>query len=167
MENLDCPALINSFHHNREKSARKSGRGFRKTIEIFPISKNDETENEGQLNKETTTNLEAIVSPISTPFVEKVGKSVGKINTQSPKVTEELTTTAITNSPISNDQIQDDLVESLSSIEDNLTSENKPLLDHHHSCRHAKKSRDFFDWFRAVMKIILLYSIIFYFKYNE
>ena len=42
---------------------------------IFPISKNDETEIEGQLNKEIT-NLETIATPISSPFFEKVNKKV-------------------------------------------------------------------------------------------
>ena len=112
--------------------------------------------------------METIATPISSPFFEKVNKLVGKRKTQSPKVTETQTTTSISNSSISNDPIHSDLVESLSSIEDNLaTGENKPLLGHHNSGPHAEKSREFFDWFRVFMRMILLFSVLFYFKYYE
>lgn len=139
---------------------------MRKTIEIFPVSTKNETENEETsqlLNKETTTNSEANATQISMQIVEKLNNSVDK--TKSPKVSEELTLT--TNSPpISNDQIQHD-VESLSSMEDVLPGENKSLLKHHYCGQQLKKFRKISNWFRVVMRMILLFLIIFYLKYYE
>lgn len=171
LDNLDCPDLIEAFHQERESAVEKRNTRSRAMTG-------------GQKEIQKSSAPESVQTPTSSPLQQISSDKTSKSTSKKSKITVATTKVMLTpreqfigklrenNSPGSCGEI-----ECLSSNE-TIPSRTKSRTQSPSSTKLANNSNQprsnfnapFLDqtrWLRIVMKLVLLYSVVYYCKYYE